>query len=76
MIAVARRDIWIAPCNTKNARGNRLRKDRLIKAGDRLTVKEFFTSTGLATHGEPCVTVIDQYQNELSTFHKYFDYEE
>ena len=74
MLAIAKKDITIDSFNAKSPKGNKLRKDRKIKQGEKLEVKNIFTSNGLATYGEECVIVIDEKGNQLSTYKDRFDY--
>ena len=68
MIAIAISDHRISACNAKSKKGNRLRYDRYIRAGEWFVFVEFFTATGMATHGSKCIRVCDKAGNVLSTF--------
>lgn len=75
MIAIAQRDVRVSACNCWSKKGNKLRKDRIIKKGETLDVIEFFIANTQFWHGTECVRLTRDDGITLATVKEYFKYE-
>lgn len=59
MILTCTRPFTVYACNAKSPQGNRLHADRTFQEGQRFTLIEHFSATGMATHGSKCIRFRD-----------------
>jgi hypothetical protein len=54
--------------NVRSPRGNQCRKDHKVYKDQNYELVEYFTATGIATHGSKCIRVRDSQGHVLSDF--------
>jgi hypothetical protein len=72
-LAVSKERRVVRTYNIRTLRSKSGRKDRVIQAGEVFVVSKKFASTGMGTHGNPCLQLRDTNTRTLLVEEKYFD---